>query len=107
MNDLVLSYAGTKVNVGELGAAQSTHAWFTAGEKGTLSLEFNQKGNPMKGFQVADYDPAENLANDLKLVLVVKDNRVERAVEDDPTPTTPLKSLMNSVSGLFEPESPR
>jgi hypothetical protein len=104
MDDLVLSYAGTKVSVGGLGASKSTHVWFTVGEKGTLSLEFNQKGNPMKGFQVPDYEPAENLASGLKLVLVVKDNRVERLVEDDPSRTTPLKSLMNRIRGLFEPE---
>ncbi len=104
MDDLVLSYGETKVSVGRLGAGQSTNVWFTAGGKDTLSLEFNQKGNPMKGFQVREFDPAENLANGLKLVLVVKNDRVERSMEDDQS-TTPLKSLMESVSGFFELDS--
>ncbi len=104
MEDLILSYGETKVRVGGLGTGRSTNVWFTADGKDTLSLEFNQKGNPMKGFQVQDFDPAENLANGLKLVLVVKNNRIERFMEDDQS-TTPLKSLMESVSGLFEPDS--
>ena len=104
MDDLILSYGETKVRVGGLGAGRSTNVWFTAAGKGTLSLEFNQKGNPMKGFQVQDFDPAENLTNGFKLVLVVKNNRVERFMDDDQS-TTPLKSLMESVSGLFEPDS--
>jgi hypothetical protein len=104
MDDLILSYGETKIRVGGLGAGRSTNAWFTAGAKDTLSLEFNQKGNPMKGFQVQEFDPAENLANGLKLVLVVKNNRVERSMEDDHS-TTPLKSLVESVTGLFEPDS--
>ena len=95
MDDLILSYGDTKVRVGRLGAGQSTNVWFTAAGKGTLSLEFNQKGNPMKGFQVQDFDPAENVANGFKLVLVVKNNRVERFMEDDES-TTPLKSLMET-----------
>ena len=66
MDDLVVSYGETKVRVGGLAAGQSTNVWFTAAGKGTLSLEFNQKGNPMKGFQVQDFDPAENLANGFK-----------------------------------------
>ena len=71
MDDLILSYGGTKVRVGGLGAGQSTNVWFTIGGKGTLNLEFKQKGNPMTGFQVPDFDPAENLADGLRLVLVV------------------------------------
>jgi hypothetical protein len=103
MDDLILSYGETRVRVGGLGAGRSTNVWFTAGAKDTLSLEFNQKGNPMKGFQVQEFDPAENLANGLKLILVVKNNRVERFMEDDQS-TTPLKSLVESVTGLFEPD---
>jgi hypothetical protein len=104
MDDLILSYGETKVRVGELGTGRSTNVWFTVAGKDTLSLEFNQKGNPMKGFQVQDFDPAENLANGFKIVLVVKNNRVERFMEDDQS-TTPLKSLMESITGMFEPDS--
>jgi hypothetical protein len=104
MEDLILSYGETKVRVGGLGVGGSTNVWFTVAGKDTLSLEFNQKGNPMKGFQVQDFDPAENLANGFKIVLVVKNNRVERFMEDDQS-TTPLKSLMESITGMFEPDS--
>lgn len=102
MDDLVVSYGESKVRAGRLKAGQSTTVWFTAAGKGTLGLEFNQKGNPMKGFQVQDFDPQENLSEGLKMVLVVKENRVERFMEDDES-TTPLKSLTDSVRGWFEP----
>ena len=36
-------------------------------------------------------------------MLIVKNNRVERFMEDDDS-TTPLKSLKDSVTGWFEPE---
>ena len=104
MDDLILSYGGTKVRVGELKAGQSTRVWFTTSGKDMLSLEFIQKGNPMKGFQVQDFDPADNIANAFKLVLVVKNNRIERFMEDDES-TTPLKSLVESITGLFESDS--
>ncbi len=49
----------------------------------------------MKGFQVQEFDPTENLRNGLKLVLVVKDNQVERFMEDDDA-TTPAKNLLDT-----------
>jgi hypothetical protein len=104
MDDLILSYGETKVRVGELGPGRSTNVWFTVAGKDTLSLEFNQKGNPMRGFQVQDFDPADNLANGLKLVLVVKNDRIDRSMDDDQS-TTPLKSLVESITELFEPDS--
>ena len=104
MEDLILSYGETKVRVGGLGVGGSTNVWFTVAGKDTLSLEFNQKGNPMKGFQVQDFDPADNLANGLKLVLIVKNDRIERSMDDDQS-TSPLKSLAESITGLFEPDS--
>jgi hypothetical protein len=104
MEDLILSYGETKVRVGGLEVGGSTNVWFTVAGKDTLSLEFNQKGNPMKGFQVQDFDPADNLANGLKLVLIVKNDRIERSMDDDQS-MTPLKSLVESITGLFEPDS--
>jgi hypothetical protein len=107
MDDLVVNYGGTKVRVGRVATGQSANVWFTVGSKGMLTLEFNQKGNPMNGFQLEEFDPAENLANGFKVVLVVKNNRVERFMEDDDRPTTtPLQSLLESVSGLFDSELP-
>jgi hypothetical protein len=107
MDDLVVSYGQTRVRIGSLGAGKSTNVWFTAAGKGSVSLEFKQKGNPMTGFQVQEFDPTENLANGLKLVLIVKDNRVERFMDDEQSSSTPWKSLMDIVRGMFEPADPR
>jgi hypothetical protein len=84
IDDLVIRYADTAVTRPRLEVGKSTKAFFTAAGKGALSLDFKQKGNPLKGFQVDDFDPADNLRNAYKLVLVVKNNRVERYLDDDP-----------------------
>jgi hypothetical protein len=102
MDDLVVSYGGAKVALGTLKAGKSTAVWFTAADKGTLNLAFHQKGNPMEGFQVAEFDPAENLKSGLKMVLIVRANRVERFLDDDES-TTALKSMKESVGSWFEP----
>jgi hypothetical protein len=106
MDDLVVSYRGSEVRVGRVATGELANVWFTVGGKGMLTLEFNQKGNPMKGFQLEDFDPAENLANGFKIVLVVKNNRVERFMEDDHSTPTPLQSLLEGISGLFDSELP-
>ena len=83
MDDLVVDYADTKVIVGRLAVGQSTHIWLSAGPKGPLRLDFRQKGNALRGFQIPDFDPAQNLQDAFKLVLVVKTNEVQRFVDDD------------------------
>jgi len=103
IEDLVLSYAGTKVRVGRVGAGQSSQAWFTAGKLGPLNLEFKQKGNPLTGFQVADYDPASNIRDGLKLVLFVKKDQVERSVDDDDT-VKARETLIERVKDWLAPE---
>jgi hypothetical protein len=85
IEDLVLSYAGTKVVMGRLGTGQSGHAWFTGDKVGPLILDFKQKGNPMSGFQIADFDPGANIRDGLKLVLFVKNDQIQRSVDDDDT----------------------
>jgi hypothetical protein len=96
IEDLVLNYFDTKVRIGHLGAGQSTQAYFTARKLGPLTLEFKQQGNPLSGFQVADYDPASNLRDGLKLVLTIKKDQVERAVDDDDT----VKARENLIDRL-------
>ena len=83
LEDLVLDYADTKIPVGRLGMKESTHVWVTAGPKGPLRLDFRQKGNALKGFQIPDYDPMQNLQDYFKLVVVVKNTEIQRFVEDD------------------------
>jgi hypothetical protein len=107
MDDLVVTYAHTSVRVGALAAGRSTNVWFTAGGKGTLSLEFHQKGNPANGFQVQEFDPSENLANGLRLMLIVKEDRVERFMDDEQPSSTPWKSIADIVTEWFQPADPR
>jgi len=106
MDDVIVTYGSTRVAVGKLAACQSTNVWLTVAGKGTLSLDFKQKGNPLNGFQVPDFDPTENLANSFKLVLIVKDNRVERFMDDEQPSSSPWKNLVDIVTGWFEPENP-
>jgi hypothetical protein len=102
MDDLVVSYAETKVALGRLGAGQSAKAWFTAGERGALTLDFKQKDNPLRSFRVPDFDPVESTSNGFKLVLVVKSNRVERFMEDDED-TTSVQNLSDRIRDWMRP----
>jgi len=102
MEDLVVRYAGTKVDLGWLGAGQSTKVWFTAAGRGILTLEFKQKDNPLKGFQVQDFDPAENSRTGSKLVLVIKSNRVERFRDEDETSIN-LQNLSERIREWLRP----
>lgn len=97
IEDLVLSYSGTKVRLGRLGAGESSQAWFSAAKLGPLDLAFRQKGNPLPGFRVEDFDPATNIREGLKLVLYIKNDRVERAVDDDDT----VKARENTIQKLM------
>jgi hypothetical protein len=103
MDDLVVVYRETKVRLGRLGSGESTNAWISAAAKGPITLEFNQNGNPMKGFQVTEFDPIDSIQNGFKLVLVVKKDQVERFMDDDPS-RTPFKALMENVTSWFESE---
>jgi hypothetical protein len=103
IEDLVLSYSGTKVRVGHVAAGQSSQAWFTAGNLGPLKLEFLQKGNPLTGFQVADYDPASNIRDGVKLVLFVKKDQVERSVDDDDS-VKARETVIERVKDWLAPE---
>jgi hypothetical protein len=83
MDDLVVDYAGSKVLAGRLGVGQATQVWLTAGPKGPLRLDFRQKGNALSGFQIPDFDPAQNLRDGFKLMLIVKTNEIQRFMDDD------------------------
>jgi hypothetical protein len=83
VDNLVVSYGQTKIALGSLEPGQSATVWFTPAGKGTLSLDFKQKGSPLNGFQVADFDPGQNRRDGFKLMLVVKSDVVERFMEDD------------------------
>jgi hypothetical protein len=101
IDDLVAVYGESKITVGRLGSGETTNVWFSAAEKGFISLEFSQNGNPIKGIQMPEFDPIDNIRNGFKLVLVLKKDQVERFMDDDPT-RTPFKTLMDNVMGWFE-----
>src|SRR5205807_1910724 len=84
IEDLIVSYAGSRVAVGRLPVGQSAQVWLSAGPKGPLRLDFKQKGNALTGFQVPEFDPTQNRRDGFKLVLVIKRNEVERFMDDDP-----------------------
>ncbi len=83
LENLVVSYEGTRLAVGRLAPGKSTTVRFTAGGAGTLGLDYDLKGSPVQGFQISDFDPAQLLHDSFKLVLTVRDNEVERGMEDD------------------------
>jgi hypothetical protein len=85
MEDLVVIYADTRMPLGRVLKGESVHVDMTAGRPGPLRLEFRQKDNGLQGFQIADYDPAQNIKDAYKLVLAVGTNQVQRYVEDDET----------------------
>jgi hypothetical protein len=85
IEDLVVVYGDTRMPAGRLTTGQSVQVWLTAGPPGLLRLEYRQKGNPIQGFQIADYDPAQNIQDAYKLVLEIANNQVQRYVEDDET----------------------
>jgi hypothetical protein len=100
IDDLIVSYADTSVTVGTVSAGQSVNVWFTAAGKGTLTLEFKQEGNPLKGFAVEDFDPDDNARNGVKLALIVKNNEVVRFMEDDQS-QSPFWNLVQTVKDWF------
>jgi hypothetical protein len=83
IEDLVVSYSTTRVELGALGRGLSAKAWFSDAGRRPLTLEFKQQDNALKGFKIADFDPGENSRNGSKLVLIVKSNRVDRFMEED------------------------
>jgi hypothetical protein len=101
---LAATYAGTKASLGTLAPGGKTKFWFSGAGRGVLSFEFTQRENPMKGFKVDDFDPAELRSDGSRLVLVVKKNQIERYVEEEETIKTPprlLERLANWIRDQF------
>jgi hypothetical protein len=100
MDDLAVSYTRTKVSLGPLAPGNSTRVWFSAAGRGTLKLDFKQKGNPLKGFEYSEFNPGQNHRDGFKLVLVVKNNLVERFMEDDES-AAPERSWGERIKDLI------
>jgi hypothetical protein len=84
------------VALGDLAAGESARAWLSGFSPGTLSLEYDQKGNPVAGFQIDDFEPARLRREQFKLVLTIRPNQVDRMVEDDDV-QTPWQSLLARI----------
>jgi hypothetical protein len=82
IENLVVSYAGTKVSVGNLASGETGYAYLSGFEKGTLELAYTQEGNPMAGFQITDYDPRALRRDSLEQVLEIKANQVTKYMDD-------------------------
>jgi hypothetical protein len=82
IQNLVVSYAGTKVSLGGLEPGETGYAYLSGREKGTLDLAFTQAGNPMAGFQITDYDPRVLRRDGLEQVLDIKVNQVTKYMDD-------------------------
>ncbi len=102
IEDLVVFYDDNRMPVGQILKGQSAHLWLTAGPPGPLRLEYRQKGNAIQGFQIADYDPAQNIKDAFKQVLVVGTNQLQRYAEDDDTRKE--ESLGEKVMRWFQSE---
>jgi hypothetical protein len=83
MEDVVVIYDGNRTPVGRIYNGQSAQLWLTAGPRGPLRVEYHQKTNAIQGFEIADYDPTQNLMDGFKQVLVLGTNKIQRYVEDD------------------------
>jgi hypothetical protein len=93
MHEVFASYADTRISLGTLAAGDKSKVWFSAAGRRALKLEFTQKGNPLTGFNVPDFDPMEHRRDGSRLVLVVKNNQVERFVEEDDSVKSPPRLL--------------
>lgn len=96
IENLVVSFGGSQVGVGNLALGDTTHVWLSGIEKGTLSLSFTQAGNPMSGFLVPDFDPRSMRRDGLRLVLHIKPNEVMKFMDDEET-STPLGRLGDRI----------
>lgn len=85
MEDLVVAYGDTRMPVGTFAQGQSVTLSMTAGPLGPLRLEFHQKSNAIRSLEIPDYDPAQNVQDGYKQVLVIGNNQIQRYAEDDDT----------------------
>ena len=97
IEELVVTFGGSKVGVGHLGPGDTTRVALSGNEKGSLSLSFTQSGNPMSGFLVPDFDPRSMRRDGLRLVLQIKPNEVVKFMDDE-TASTPLGRLRERIS---------
>jgi hypothetical protein len=97
IENLVVSFAGSQLAVGSLAPGDATVVWLSGKVKGTLELSYTQRGNPVSGFQVPDYDPRALRRDGLRLVMQIRPNEVTKFMDDEED-GTPLGKLKGRVS---------
>jgi hypothetical protein len=101
---LVVGFGEARHALGDVPSGQSARAWLEGSGAGTVSLSFTQAGNPMTGFLVEDVDVGMMNAEDLKLVLRVKNNQVARNIEDADATPSPLGGLWQRLVDRLDAE---
>jgi hypothetical protein len=86
---LTATYAGSTATLGTLAPGAKAKVWFSGAGRGVLALQFTQRDNPMKGFTIEDFDPAELRSDGARLVLVIKNNQIERYIEEEESLKSP------------------
>ena len=103
IDNLVVSYGNSRVGVGTIPAGESANVRLSGSSKGTVTLSFTQAGNPMAGFQIADFDPRAMRRDGLKQVLHVMPNQVMKYMDEE-TSTTPLGRLGGRITDWLSAE---
>ena len=103
LEELVVSFGGTRVAVGKVAPGESAHVWLSGPAKGSLSLAFTQVGNPMSGFMIPEFDPQSMHGDGLKMVIQIKPNEVMKYMEDEGT-STPLGRLRDRITDWLSSE---
>ncbi len=103
IEDLVVSFGGSKVAVGKVAPGESAHVWLSGKAVGTLTLAFTQAGNPMSGFLIQEFDPRSMHRDGLKLVIQIKPNEVVKFMDDEVT-STPLGRLRDRIGDWISAE---
>ncbi len=96
LESLVVTYEKTRIPVGNLPPGQGRSVRFKPGERGFLRLDYEQRGQPVQGFQVPEYDPAQHMRDGFKLVLTIKNSEFQRGMEDDEY-NPPETNMVNKV----------
>jgi hypothetical protein len=96
IENLVVSFGGSRVAVGQVAVGESTRVWLSGAEKGSLSLSFNQTANPLSGFLVPDFDPLGMRRDGLRMVLHIKPNEVMKFMDDEVS-SSPLGRLREQI----------
>jgi hypothetical protein len=103
MENLVVSFDGSNVAVGNVAPGQTARVLLSGERKGSITLTFQQKENPLSSFQIPDYDPRALRRDRLEMVVLVKMNQVGKYL-DDQRSTTPVGRLLERIESQISGE---